>query len=241
MSPLVVKMSLANPPSRLPRFNSSGGECRKRRRPCPGARSGGTPSRHPQAGARRGQPQLPQPGLHQPPIAGASQIARAGALPHRPCTAGSTGMHLLERFRLWPYPRSLEGGGMLSRTKAPGPWGARRARTVCSAGAGSTLRCTAGQADRRVAVSLWALHPHDAPLPLRAERGFGGPGKHEAGRRGAVPRRALPTLVLRYRANPVDPGRGPTRQAGVGGHLARRNQRFPRCQLVGGQGRLHGR
>ena len=86
----------------------------------------------------------------------------------------------------------------------------------------------------------WALHAHDAPLPLRADRVFGFPVDHESGRCEAVPRLALPNLVGRHRANQVDPVLGPTRQEVVGGHIARINQLFPRGHLAGGQMSLNG-
>jgi hypothetical protein len=56
---------------------------------------------------------------------------------------------------------------MIALTEAQCPWGARSARALCSAGAGRTHRCTEGNADRGMAVAIWALHSHDAPLPLR--------------------------------------------------------------------------
>lgn len=88
---------------------------------------------------------------------------------------------------------------------------------------------------------MGALPPHHAPLPLRAGRVFGGPVDHAAGCCKAVRCLLLPTLVGPPRPQQVSAMLGPTRQAGVGGHITRIDQVFPRGQLAGRQVRLHGR
>jgi hypothetical protein len=239
--PPVVKMSLANPPSSILRLSCSGGECRKCRRPCPGARSVCKPSRHPHEIDRSGQQQMHEPGFHQPNIARASQIACSGALRNRPFNAGSTGIRLLERFRLLPYPRSLEGGVMISLTEAQCPWRACSARAGCSTGAGCTHGLTEGDTDRGMAMSVGSLHPHDAPLPLRADRACGVPVDHALGRCEAVRCLLWPTLVGHHRPAQVYAGLGPTRQEVVGGHIPHIDSLFPRGQLAGRQVRRNGR
>jgi hypothetical protein len=143
------------------------GECSKRRRPCPGARSVCEPGRNSHEVDRRSQQQMHQPGFHQPTIAGAAQIARVGALRNRPCNAGSTGIHLLERFRLLPHPCSLEGGVMISLTAAQCPWRARSARAICSAGTGPThvWRLSHRQDDEYSTRCVGPLRPRNFSVP----------------------------------------------------------------------------
>lgn len=111
---------------------------------------------------------------------------------------------------------------------------------LLSTRAGPPHRRTEGDTDRGMAVSIGSLPPHDAPLPLRAERVVGVPVDHEWGGSEAVPCLPLPTLVVRHRANQGDPVLAPPGQERVGGDIARIDQLFPRRQLTGVQMRLNG-
>jgi hypothetical protein len=89
-----------------------------------------------------------------------------------------------------------------------------------------------------MAVALRSFRPHDAPLPVRAERVSAVPGEHQWGCREAVRGLPWPTLVAWHRAQQVDPVRGPTRQEVVGTPIARLDALCSRRHLPSGEGGL---
>ena len=92
-----------------------------------------------------------------------------------------------------------------------------------------------------MALSVGSLHPHDAPLPVRADGVCGVLVAHASGRRAAVRGLRWPPLVRHDRTPQVSAVLGPTRQEVGGGSRARIDQWFPRGPLAGRQVRLHGR
>ena len=129
--------------------------------------------------------------------------------------------------------------------RAPGcvmPGARSRRVSVRSTGAGRTHGLTEGNTDGGMAMSVGSLPPHDAPLPLRADRVVWRPRRSQIG----LPRsRSRPALAHagRSQSGPIRsmPVLGTTRQEVGGGPRARIDQLFPRRQLAGRQGRLNGR